>query len=116
MQTSYPVPVKLLALWVSLPSLPISDAVKWTKDRTHLLISFLKSVKKRFFGTVKKKTIWQEFAEKYAFCTWKKASSKYKQLLKTYRRNKKRQKATGGGAPIEWEYFDAMDELLGVRL
>ncbi|KAJ4438912.1 hypothetical protein ANN_14866 [Periplaneta americana] len=93
-------------------------ALKWTHNLTKLLLNKRLENESSFNRpTCKKKKLWNDIAHEISKATTVSISGeacdiKYRNLLATYRANKKKQTKTGEGS-INWEYFSIMDEVLG---
>lgn len=96
-----------------------SDSFKWNNDSIKLLLTVRLDMEKEFSSpTCKKKKLWEKVANKVndmlgaSRVTGESCDLKYRNLLGTYRVNKRKQNTTGEGA-IKWEFFDIMDQVLG---
>lgn len=107
------------------PSNPVDTPVaksefKWTTSAIALLLELRLSKEHQFrHPSCKKKKLWSGIADEMmkvisADITFDMCDSKYRNLLATYRVNKKKQRTTGESA-ITWEYFEKMDEVLGQK-
>ncbi|XP_031334794.1 uncharacterized protein LOC116164723 [Photinus pyralis] len=93
---------------------------QWKKETIVLLIETRLSRELEFNRpTCKKKKLWQQIAkiinEKLRVnVTSDECDLKYRNLLKTYKNNKKKQQSSGESA-ITWEFFERFDHVLGCK-
>lgn len=91
---------------------------RWRESSIKLLLDIRLSKEKQFAKpNCKKSKLWREIAtEMFNITRTEVASdmcdSKYRNLLSTYRTNKKKQLSTGE-SNIKWGYFDIFDRVLG---
>lgn len=95
------------------------ESFKWDNKSIKLLLNIRLCMEKDFCTpSCKKKKLWDKVANELNEVlgshrvTGDACDSKYRNLLGTYRVNKRKQNTTGESA-IKWEFFDTMDEVLG---
>lgn len=98
------------------------DTFKWNSKSIKLLLDIRLSMEAEFNRPVcKKRKLWERVSREMEssgayHVSESLCDSKYRNLLCTYRINKRRQKDTGDdNTPIKWEYFDIMDKILGTK-
>lgn len=96
-----------------------SSSFKWNTNTIKLLLDIRLAMEKEFCTpSCKKRKLWEKAASQMnSILGSNKVSadmcdSKYRNLLGTYRANKRKQNSTGESA-IKWEFFETMDETLG---
>ncbi|KAJ8960114.1 hypothetical protein NQ314_006095 [Rhamnusium bicolor] len=94
---------------------------KWTPETTKLLLDLRLSREKEFNQPqCKKKNLWNAIAEEmcqsgYCNLTSDMCDVKYRNLLATYKSNKRKKEQSGESA-ITWEYFTQFDIVLGDKV
>lgn len=93
---------------------------KWTHESTKLLLDIRLNKEKDFNRPLcKKKKLWTSVAEEmqkigHYMVTGEMCDIKYRNLLATYKTNKKK-KEQSGESSITWEYFNQFDTILGEK-
>ncbi|XP_032686613.1 uncharacterized protein LOC116851386 [Odontomachus brunneus] len=98
----------------------IESNFKWTQSLIHLLVDIrLREESKFNRPNTKKKQLWQNIAKEMNSINNVNVTSdmcdiKYRNLLATYRTNKKKQNSAGE-SNISWKYFEIFDRVLGYK-
>lgn len=92
---------------------------EWSEKATKLLLTSRLEMEKYFNRpTCKKKKLWQKISLEIGKKGYKfsadKCDLKYRNLLKTYKKNKEKQKKSGADS-ITWKYFEILDNVLGCK-
>lgn len=97
-----------------------ASTFKWTPSSIELLITERLSKEEEFNRpSCKKKKLWHAISKTLeektgSYFDANSCDIKYRNMLSTYRNNKKRQQQCGEGA-INWKYFQQFDEVFGVK-